>query len=138
MPYHIEPAAAFLGRLLMSAIFLHEAILKLIGYAATVAYMQAFGVPGELLPLAIAFELGCGFLVAVGYQTRFAALLLSGFCVATALLFHARLGDRRELLQFEKDLAIAGGFLVLFARGSGAFSIDALVRRKNRGTVAAA
>src|SRR6266404_1761138 len=47
--HHLEPAAALLGRLLLSAIFLHEAWAKLTGYAITIAYMQAFGVPGVLL-----------------------------------------------------------------------------------------
>jgi putative oxidoreductase len=133
MPYHlVEPAAALLGRILLSAIFLHEAWSKLTGYAATIAYMQAFGVPGQLLPLAIGFELGSGFFILVGFQTRIAALLLAGFCVVTAILFHTRLGDRNQLLHFEKDLAIAGGFLVLFAQGSGAWAIDALKKRKDR------
>jgi len=126
-----EPAAALLGRLLLSAIFLHDAVVKITGYAAGVAYMQAFGVPGELLPFAIAFELGCGILILVGYQTRIAALLLAGFCIATAVLFHTRFGDRNQFLHFEKDLAIAGGFLILLAHGAGAFAIDALVRRKD-------
>ncbi len=122
----IEAAAALAGRFLLSAIFLHEAYAKLTAYAPSVAYMKAFGVPGELLPLAIAVELGCGLLVLVGYQTRIAALLLAGFCVVTALIFHAKFGDRNQLLHFEKDLAIAGGFLVLFARGGGAWAFDAL------------
>ena len=47
-------AAAFAGRLLLAAIFLHEAWSKLTAYSAAVAYMQAFGIPGELLPFAIA------------------------------------------------------------------------------------
>jgi putative oxidoreductase len=49
--------------------------------------------------------------------------------VATAVLFHTNLGDRNQLLHFEKDLAISGAFLVLFARGSGAWSLDALSKR---------
>jgi len=132
MPHRVEPAAALLGRFLMSAIFLHEAWSKVAGYSITRLYMQSFGVPAELLPLAIGFELGCGLLILFGYQTRIAALLLAGFCVATAILFHTRLGDRNQLLHFEKDLAIAGGFLMVFALGSGAWSIDALKRRKDR------
>ena len=80
--------------------------------------MQAFGVPGRLLPLAIGVELVCGLLVLFGYKTRIAGLLLAGFCVATAVLFHTRFGDRNQLLHFEKDLAIAGGFLMLFAQGA--------------------
>ena len=133
MPSHpVEPAAALLGRLLLAALFLHEAWSKAAGYSMTIAYMQAFGVPGQLLPLAIGFELVCGLLILLGYQTRFASLMLAGFCVATAVLFHTRFGDRNQLLHFEKDFAIAGGFLLLFAHGSGAWSIDALKTRKDR------
>ena len=122
-------AAAFAGRLLLAAIFLHEAWSKLTAYSAAVAYMQAFGIPGELLPFAIAVELGCGILIVGGYHTRAAALLLASFCLVTAVLFHRKLGDRNQLLHFEKDLAIAGGLLVLFAHGAGAWALDALRKR---------
>jgi putative oxidoreductase len=120
------PAPALVGRALLAAIFLHEAVSKLTAYSAALAYMRAFGVPGELLPFAIAVELGCGVLILCGYQTRAAALVLAAFCLATAVLFHRNLGDRNQLLHFEKDLAIAGGFLVLFAHGAGAWALDAL------------
>jgi len=113
----IQEAAAFLGRLLLAAIFLHEAWSKLIGYAAALAYMKAFGVPAWLLPFAIAVEAGCAFLIVIGYRTRLAAFVLAGFCIATAALFHTKLGDRNQLLHFEKNLAMAGGFLVLLAHG---------------------
>ncbi len=129
MPSHVFDAAALLGRLLLAALFLHEAWSKLTGYAGAVAYMQAFGVPGQLLPFAIAVELGCGLLILLGYHTRLAALLLAGFCVAAAVLFHTKFADRNQLLHFEKDLAIAGGLLVLFARGGGAWALDALRQR---------
>jgi len=127
----IKEAAALAGRLLLAAIFLHEATAKLAAYSAAVAYGEAFGVPGQLLPFAIAAELGCGLLIVIGYQTRAAALVLAGFCVVTAAVFHAKLGVRNELLHFEKDLAIAGGFLVLFAHGAGAWSLDAFRGRKS-------
>ena len=126
----IQEAAAFLGRLLLAAIFLHEAWSKLIGYAAALAYMKAFGVPAWLLPFAIAVEAGCAFLIVIGYRTRLAAFVLAGFCVATAALFHTKLGDRNQLLHFEKNLAMAGGFLVLLAHGSGVWAIDAWRRRR--------
>jgi putative oxidoreductase len=127
----LEPAAALLGRLLLSAIFLHEAVAKFTGYATALAYMETFGVPGAALPLAVAVELGGGIAILAGFQTRIAALMLAGFCVATAFLFHTRLGIRNELLHFEKDLAIAGGFLVLAAFGAGAWSVDAWMRRRS-------
>jgi putative oxidoreductase len=65
-------------------------------------------------------------LIVFGYYTRAAALVLALFCVATAVLFHTKLGDRNQLLHFEKDLAIAGGLLVLMAHGAGAWALDAL------------
>jgi len=130
MPKPVMEAAALAGRLLLAALFLHEAWSKLTAYSAAVAYSEAFGVPGVLLPLAIAVEAAGGLLILLGCWTRPAALALAGFCVATAVLFHAKLGNRNELLHFEKDLAIAGGLLVLFARGAGAWALDALWRRR--------
>ena len=130
MPLQFVAAGALVGRVLLAAIFLHEAWSKLTGYAGAVAYMQAFGVPAQLLPLAIAAELGCGVMIVVGFYTRIAALVLAGFCVATAALFHFDLNDGNQLLHFEKNLAIAGGFLVLFAQGGGAWSLDALLERQ--------
>src|SRR5216684_9128631 len=126
MSPNVGAAAALIGRILLAALFLHEAWSKLTGYAGALAYMQAFGVPGQLLPFAIAAELGCGLLILLGYQTRAAALMLAGFCVATAVLFHGKLSDRNQLLHFEKDLAIAGGFLVLFTRGADTWALDAI------------
>jgi putative oxidoreductase len=126
MTSSLQQAAALAGRLLLAAIFLHEAWSKLTAYSGALAYMQVFGIPGQLLPLAIAIELGCGALIALGYYTRAAAFVLALFCVATAILFHTKLGDRNQLLHFEKDLAIAGGLLVLAAHGAGAWALDAL------------
>ncbi len=96
MPAHALDAATLLGRLLLAAIFIHEAWSKLNGYAAAVAYTQAFGLPALLLPVAIAVELTCGVLILVGFQTRAAALILAGFCAATAVPFHANFSNRNE------------------------------------------
>jgi putative oxidoreductase len=93
--------------LLLAGIFLHNASSKVTSYPAALRYMDAFGVPGEFLPLAIALEAGCGLAVLLGYQTRAAALVLAGFCVMTAVVFHTKFGDRNQLLHFEKDLATA-------------------------------
>jgi putative oxidoreductase len=133
MTLPIGEAAALVGRLLISALFLHEAYATLTAYSAAVAYSEAFGVPGQLLPLAIAVELAGGLMILVGFYARVAALALAGFCVATALLFHVKLGVRNELLHFEKDLAIAGGLLILFAHGAGRWALDAIRARKSDG-----
>jgi putative oxidoreductase len=75
--------------------------------------MQAFCVPAALLPLVIAAEIGGAVLIALGWYSRCAALLLAVFCVLAACLFHANFADRNQLLHFEKDIAIAGGLLCL-------------------------
>jgi putative oxidoreductase len=129
--HDVQAAAALGGRVLLAAIFLHEAWSKLTAYAAAVAYTEAFGLPGWLLPGAIAVELGCGLMILLGYRTRLAALLLAAFCIVTAIVFHRNFADRNQVLHFEKDLAIAGGFLLLFAHGAGAWAIDAWQKRKN-------
>jgi len=115
---------------MIAALFLHEGWAKLTAYAAAAAYMRAFGVPEQLLPFAIALELGCGVLILLGWQTRRAALLREVFCVAAAVLFHTKLSDRNQLLHFEKDFAIAGGLLLLVAHGAGRWAVDTLLSRQ--------
>ncbi len=129
LPHGLD-AVTLIGRVLLAGIFLHEAWSKLTSYDAAVRYMEAFGVPGELLPLAIAIEAGCGLAILIGFHTRAAALMLAAFCVVTAVVFHTKLGDRNQLLHFEKDLAIAGGLLILSVYGGGAWTVDGL--RKSR------
>jgi len=80
-------------------------------------------VPGILLPAVIARELLGGLMIVVGYQTRLVALALAGFTIVATILFHSA-PDRMQQLLFMKNLAVAGGFLVLFASGPGRWSLD--------------
>ena len=113
------------GRVLIAAIFLISGVGKITGYAGAQGYMEAMGVPGALLPLVIALEVGGAIAIIVGYHTRLVAFLLGGFCVVSALIFHRALGDQVQFVMFMKNLAIAGGFLLLVARGAGEWSLDA-------------
>jgi putative oxidoreductase len=101
-----------------------EAFSKLGAYADAVRYSVAFGVPALLLPGAIALELGGGIMIMAGCYTRLAAPALSAFCLVVALIFHTKFSDLNQLIHFQKDFALAGAFLVLWARGAGALSID--------------
>ena len=115
-----------LGRLLLSLIFIHEAVTLSTGFAAAAAAMGKVGVPPYVMALTIVLQLGCGLMLALGWYGRLGALFLALFCFATAFLFHLDFAVRNELLHFEKDLAIAGGMLVLAATGTGAWSLDRL------------
>lgn len=112
------------GRLLLALIFIFSGYSKIGGYAGTQAYMASAGVPGILLPVVILVELAGGLLVAVGYQTRFAALALAGFSLVAGLLFHFNLADQNQMIHLMKNLSIAGGFLALAAAGAGTLSVD--------------
>jgi putative oxidoreductase len=88
------------------------------------------GVPGFLLPLTILLEFGGGLAIMFGFLTRTVALFTAGFTVLTALLFHTNFAEGVNQLMFMKNLAIAGGFLVLAVAGPGGFSIDRLLNKK--------
>ena len=121
----ISAGTQLTGRVLISAIFIMAGINKIIGYAGTQGYMESMGVPGALLPLVILLEIGGGLAVLVGWQTRIAAFLLAGFTVLSALLFHADPGDQMQFILFMKNLAMAGGLLLLVAGRRHDWSIDA-------------
>jgi putative oxidoreductase len=113
------------GRVLLAVLFLVAGFGKLGAYAGTQAYMASKGVPGALLPLVIALELGGGALIVAGLWTRAAALALAAFTLLAAAIFHANFADQIQQIMFLKNLAIAGGFLLLAARGAGEWSLDA-------------
>lgn len=118
------PLAAPLGRIMLSLMFIMSGFNKISGYEGTQGYMEAMGVPGELLPLVIVLEIVGGVAVVVGWQTRIAAFLLAGFTVLSALLFHFNFADQMQSIMFMKNIAIAGGFLFLVAAGPGAYALD--------------
>ena len=120
------------GRVLISAIFLVAGLNKVTGYAGTQAYMESMGVPGALLPLVIVLEVFGALAIIAGWRTRVVAFLLAGFSVVSALLFHGALGDPTQFILFMKNLAMAGGFLFLVARGAGEWSLDARRDRRTR------
>ena len=114
-----------IARVLMALIFILSGLSKLGAADAVRGYMEAMGVPGALLWPTIAFEIGAGVLVALGYHTRVIALLLAGFCLATAAIFHHQFSDQIQMIMFLKNISMAGGFLLLAVVGPGSVGLDA-------------
>ena len=110
-----------LARLMMAYIFIVEGVEKIAGYSGVASYMREHGVAPVVLPLVIVTELGGGLLVLFGLKTRWAAVGLAGFCLLTALIFHLPAG---ETIEVQKNVAMAGGFLLLAVFGPGGWSID--------------
>ena len=113
-----------LGRLLLSAIFLINGIGKIFNYEGTIQYMENFDVPGYLIIPAITVEILFPILLILGYYTKFSALVLSLFTLALAVIFHTDFSNQMQLMSFLKNIAIAGGFLIILVYGPGKYSID--------------
>jgi putative oxidoreductase len=112
----MEKYSNLAGRILLAQLFLVAGIGKVAAYAGTQSYMEAMGVPGALLPLVIALEVGGALALILGWQTRLIALALAGFSLVSAAIFHADFGDQMQTILFMKNLAIAGGLLIVAAQ----------------------
>lgn len=109
------------GRVLLGLLFVVAGFGKVMGGAAIGGYIES-KLPGMgfLAWPASLFELFAGLMLVVGFQTRWTALALAGFCVFTGLVFHG-FGDMNGLL---KNVALAGGYLLLVTHGAGKYALD--------------
>ena len=112
------------GRILISALFLLNGIFKTSNYEGTMGWMESFGVPGMLLIPTIILEIVGPILIIIGYKTKLAAGLLSLFCITTAFIFHNDFADQMQFTSFLKNIALAGGFLILFVNGAKGISLE--------------
>ena len=113
-----------IGRILISALFLINGMFKISNYEGTIGWMESFGIPGMFIVPAIILEIAGPVLIVIGYKTKFAAGLLSLFCITTAFIFHNDFTDQMQFTSFLKNIALAGGFLILFVNGAKDFSLD--------------
>jgi len=120
-------AASTAGRVLLAVLFFMSGLAKLGASAGTIGYIASKGLPlpGLLYALAVAAEIGGGILLLIGFKARAAALALAAFTVVAAIIFHSQFSDQNQMIHFMKNLAIAGGLLVVAASGAGRFSLDA-------------
>ncbi|MBP6058695.1 MAG: DoxX family protein [Nitrosomonas sp.] len=120
----MEKISQFIARVFLGQIFLLSGLFKISGYAGTQGYMEAMGVPGMLLPLVIALEVGGGLAIIAGWQTRLTAVALAVFTLVAAAIFHNNLADQTQMIMFMKNIAITGGFILLAVHGAGGYSLD--------------
>ncbi|RGE45259.1 DoxX family protein [Comamonas testosteroni] len=121
-----------LGRILIAALFLPAGVGKISGFAGTVGYAASAGMPlpQVSVALAIVIEIAGGLAILLGWQTRWAAVILGFFTVVASFFFHnfwgvpAEAAGMQQLL-FWKNIAVAGGLLGYAAHGAAAWSVDA-------------
>jgi putative oxidoreductase len=123
---------ALVARILMSLIFLISGFGKVADPAGTIGYIQMVGLPFPTLAYAgaVATELVGGIALLLGFYTRAVALIIGGFSLVTALVFHSQLSDLNQFIHFFKNVAMTGGLLQIAAFGGGSLSIDARFRNR--------
>ena len=120
----------FFGRVLLSTLFLIEGTGKISMQEEVIIYMEEYGVPGILFVPATVLEIIFPLFLIVGYKTKWAAAVMAIFTLAVALIFHTNFVDGMQMMFFLKDLAIAGGFMLIIAYGPGKISLDHYFKSK--------
>jgi putative oxidoreductase len=129
--YHVFD---LVGRILISAIFIFEAIDSILFADKMKMTMAEYGItwkPDFLLYLSI-IELVIGaIMLLIGYRIRIGVWLLLLYWLPVTFIVYSFWNDpattqRLNAILFMKNIAIAGGLLMIAAHGGGKYSIQRL------------
>jgi len=120
----------FLGRVLLSTLFLVEGIGKISMQEDVIMYMEDYGVPEILFVPAIILEILFPLLLIIGYKTKWTASVMALFTFTVAIIFHTNFNEGMQMILFLKDIAIAGGFMIIIVYGPGKISLDHYFKSK--------
>ena len=118
------------GRIFLSALFLIEGFGKISYQENVIMYMEDYGVPEILFVPATVLEILFPLLLIVGYKTKWAAAVMALFTFTVAIIFHTDFSEGMQMIFFLKDLAIAGGFMIILVYGPGKISLDHYFKTK--------
>ena len=125
------PAVAHVGRVLLGASFVLSGWAKASAFGATTALIASKGlpVPEVLAAISVLIELGGGLALVFGFKARLAGLALAVFTVVITPIFHnfwaaPAAQAMGQQINFEKNLSIIGGMLLVVAFGPGRYSVD--------------
>ncbi|WP_312285290.1 DoxX family protein [Yokenella regensburgei] len=120
-----------IARIAIVLLFIIFGYPKLTGFDGTVQYMAASGAPMPMLAaiIAIIMEVPAAILIVLGFFTRPLAVIFVFYTIGTAIIGHHywdMSGDAvlPNMINFYKNISIAGAFILLALTGPGAISID--------------
>lgn len=137
----LETPSLLIGRALLGIYFILPGVQKIPQYEVMTQYMTRHSVPliDVLLPVTIVLQITLGMFMIIGFKTKHAAFVLAGLTLVISLYLHnfwnlPEGGNvQHETQNFFKNMGIMAGLLVLSARGSGQFSLDAWLRSRKQG-----
>ncbi len=120
------------ARICLVAMFPFSAIDKVWHWRASLAQTESSGLPGGKIMLiaAIIVEAATPVMIVSGWYDRLGAILLAGFCVVTAFLYHpfwqgpdffsagSDSKAREHFWQFLKNFGLVGGLLLVAFAGT--------------------
>lgn len=126
-----RPLLLLIARIAIVLMFIIFGLPKMTGFDGTVQYMAKLGAPMPMLAaiIAVVMEIPAAILIVLGFFTRPIALLFVFYTLGTAVIGHPyweMSGDAvmPNMINFYKNISIAGAFLLLAVTGPGAISID--------------
>lgn len=128
----VENASVLLGRLLLGTYFILPGVQKITNFEMMSQCMSKHDVPliSILLPLTIVLQIAGGLALTVGFKGKFAAFILAGLTLIISIYMHnfwdlPEGGNvQHETQNFFKNMGIMAGLLMVFALGTGKFSLD--------------
>ncbi|HTH61908.1 MAG TPA: DoxX family protein [Paraburkholderia sp.] len=123
--------ALLVARVLLAALFVLFGWSKITAFGGTVGFMASVGAPVPTLSaiIAIVMEFFVGLLIVAGFFTRPLAVLLALYTIGTALIAHhfwtmTGADQMENMINFYKNVSIAGGLVALAVAGPGRLSVD--------------
>lgn len=120
-----------IARIAIVVLFIIFGYPKLTGFSGTVQYMTSLGAPMPMLAaiVAVVMEVPAAILIVLGFFTRPLAVIFVFYTLGTAVIGHHywdMTGDAvlLNMINFYKNVSIAGGFILLAITGPGAISLD--------------
>ena len=126
-----RPVLLLIARIAIVLLFIIFGYPKLMGFSGTVQYMASSGAPMPTLAaiIAVIMEVPAAILIILGFFTRPLAVIFIFYTLGTAVIGHHywdMTGDAvlPNMINFWKNVSIAGAFLLLAITGPGAISLD--------------
>ncbi|KMK07676.1 DoxX family protein [Pluralibacter gergoviae] len=127
----LRPLLLLIARIAVVALFIIFGVPKMTGFSGTVEYMTAVGAPLPMLSaiIAVVMEVLVAILIVLGFFTRPLAVIFLFYTLGTAVIGHhywnmTGADVAPNMINFYKNISIAGAFLLLALAGPGAWSLD--------------
>jgi putative oxidoreductase len=105
-----DSAVMITVRVAMALLFVITGAQKVISPSLMAPLFKSMGLPAQMGILIGAFEIAASLAFAIGFELRWIAWVLAGWCVFTAVIGHRFWRDPIQLPSFFKNVGLAGAF----------------------------